>query len=113
MRRELPILAPLGRIFELDPPNIQQAMPIDSRTRLAAEHQPAAPRRRGRVSASARNFKSDLDLLTVGEVAEICRCHPKTVRIWIKNKELEAIRKGRSYRITRHALLKFLRKYRF
>lgn len=54
--------------------------------------------------------EADDELLTVKDVARICRVHEKTVRGWIKLGELRAIRKGRLIRITKRALAKFLKR---
>ena len=54
---------------------------------------------------SARN------LLTVLEVAEWARVHPKTVYRWIKDGKLEAIQFGpRTFRVPEDAIGKFLQK---
>jgi excisionase family DNA binding protein len=49
-------------------------------------------------------------LLTVEEVAQEMRVHEKTVRKWIKDKELIAIDVGREYRIRRVDLEDFKRR---
>jgi excisionase family DNA binding protein len=50
------------------------------------------------------------NLLTVPEVAEWARVHPKTVLRWIKDGRLEAIQFGpRTYRIPEDAVGQFLR----
>ena len=43
-------------------------------------------------------------LLTIPNVAEICRVSERTVRRWIKAGELPAIRLGRQWRIVRKDL---------
>ena len=49
------------------------------------------------------------NLLTVPEVAEWARVHPKTVLRWIKDGKLEAIQFGpRTYRIPEDAVSQFL-----
>jgi excisionase family DNA binding protein len=49
------------------------------------------------------------NLLTVPEVAEWARVHPKTVYRWIKEGRLEAIQFGpRTYRIPEDAVSQFL-----
>ncbi len=48
------------------------------------------------------------DMLTVEEVAKELRIDPKTVRRWIKRRELVAIDIGREYRIRRSALDDFI-----
>jgi excisionase family DNA binding protein len=51
------------------------------------------------------------NLLTVLEVAEWARVHPKTVYRWIKDGRLEAIQFGpRTFRIPEDAIGKFLNK---
>ena len=51
------------------------------------------------------------NLLTVPEVAEWARVHPKTVYRWIKEGELEAIQFGpRTFRVPEDAINKFLLK---
>jgi excisionase family DNA binding protein len=52
-----------------------------------------------------------IQLLTVPEVAEWARVHPKTVYRWIKIGELEAIQLGaRTYRIPESAVVEYLRR---
>ena len=48
-------------------------------------------------------------LLTVSEVAEVCRVSPRTVRRWIERGELPAHRLGRQLRISEKDLKIFLR----
>ena len=51
------------------------------------------------------------NLLTVLEIAEWARVHPKTVYRWIKDGKLEAIQFGpRTFRIPEDAIRKFLDK---
>ena len=51
------------------------------------------------------------NLLTVPEVAEWARVHPKTVYRWIKEGKLEAIQFGpRTFRVPEDAISKFLLK---
>jgi excisionase family DNA binding protein len=51
------------------------------------------------------------NLLTVPEVAEWARVHPKTVYRWIKQGKLEAIQFGpRTFRVPEDAISKFLLK---
>ena len=51
------------------------------------------------------------NLLTVLEVAEWARVHPKTVYRWIKDGKLEAIQFGpRTFRVPEDAIGKFLQK---
>ncbi len=51
------------------------------------------------------------NLLTVLEVAEWARVHPKTVYRWIKEGKLEAIQFGpRTFRVPEDAIGKFLQK---
>jgi excisionase family DNA binding protein len=50
------------------------------------------------------------NLLTVSEVAEWARIHPKTVYRWIKDGKLEAIQFGpRTFRVSEDALSRFMR----
>ena len=50
-----------------------------------------------------------IELLTVHEVAEWARVHPKTVYRWIKMGKLEAIQFGaRTYRIPEYAIVDYL-----
>ncbi len=52
-----------------------------------------------------------IHLLTVPEVAEWARVHPKTVYRWIKLGELDAIQLGaRTYRIPEHAVVEYLQR---
>ena len=60
---------------------------------------------------SAMNSSPDLLQMTVKEVAELCRVHTKTVRNWIKDEEIAALRKGRLIRISLEALQAFLKKH--
>ena len=53
----------------------------------------------------------ELNQLTVQQVADICQVHPKTVRQWIKDKDLVATRKGKMIRISVRALRDFLEKF--
>jgi excisionase family DNA binding protein len=51
------------------------------------------------------------NLLTVPEVAEWARVHPKTVYRWIRDGKLEAIQFGpRTFRVPEDAIHKFLHK---
>ena len=47
--------------------------------------------------------------LTVKEVAEFVRVHPKTIRRWIANGDLPATRIGRDWRIARSDLKALLK----
>ena len=50
------------------------------------------------------------NLLTVSEVAEWARVHPKTVYRWIKDRKLEVIQFGRrTFRVPEYSIIKFLR----
>ncbi|MGH7908561.1 MAG: helix-turn-helix domain-containing protein [Thermodesulfobacteriota bacterium] len=55
----------------------------------------------------------DKDYLTVSQVANIFNIHPQTIRNWIKQGDLEAVRHGvaGNYKIPKEALLAFLNKY--
>lgn len=112
MKEKLPVLEPLGKMFELNSPTIREVQHNVRRMRLSGPRESTRKNGAKRGSATASDGWDDLDQLTVSEVADICRFHPKTVRTWIKKNELEAIRKGRSYRVTWRALKRFLRKYR-
>ena len=60
-------------------------------------------------SRSKLSVWSSRSLLTVSEVAEWGRVHPKTVYRWIKDGKLEAFQFGpRSYRVPENALEQFL-----
>ena len=48
-------------------------------------------------------------LLTISEVAEVCRVAPRTVRRWIERGEMAAHRLGRQVRISEKDLKIFLR----
>ena len=49
-------------------------------------------------------------LLTIPEVAEICRVNEKTIRRWIQASDLVAIKLGAQWRIDPQDLRHFLRK---
>lgn len=51
-------------------------------------------------------------LFSIEQVAEICQVSKRTVRRWIKAKELAAIRLGRQLRIAQKDLERFLREHR-
>lgn len=53
-------------------------------------------------------FPSDAALLTVKEVAALCRKDPKTIRRWIAAGALPATRAGRDWLIARADLKAFL-----
>ena len=55
------------------------------------------------------NEETTKPLLTVSEVAEICRVADRTVRRWIERGELPAHRLGRQLRISEKDLKIFLR----
>jgi excisionase family DNA binding protein len=48
------------------------------------------------------------DVMTVEEVAEVMRCHPDTVRAWIRRGRLDYWRQGRLTRVTKAQLTRFL-----
>lgn len=47
-------------------------------------------------------------LLTVNEAAAICRCHPRTMRIWIHGGKLRSIKAGARHLISPVELALFL-----
>ncbi len=49
--------------------------------------------------------------LTVEDVANELNVHPETVRIWIRERELNAVAFKRTYRIRRSDLDEFIRKH--
>jgi excisionase family DNA binding protein len=51
---------------------------------------------------------NDITLLHVGEVADLTKVSIKTVRRWIESKELAAVRLGRSIRVSRTELARFI-----
>ncbi len=54
---------------------------------------------------------SDVEkLLTVAQVAEALQVSHETVRIWIRNGELEAVDIGNEYRISKDDLNDFLKR---
>lgn len=60
------------------------------------------------LNKSKQDWNS-IHLLTVPEVAEWARVHPKTVYRWIKKGQINAIRFGtRTYRIPEDAVVKYL-----
>jgi len=52
------------------------------------------------------------DLFTVNEVAAVLKCHPQTVRSYIREGLLEAVRLKGEYRITQEDIDAFLEKGR-
>ncbi len=55
------------------------------------------------------NEETTRPLLTISEVAEVCRVSPRTVRRWIERGEMPAHRLGRQLRISEKDLKIFLR----
>ena len=53
--------------------------------------------------------RAEVRLLTIPDVAEFCRVSERTVRRWIKARELPAIRLGRQWRIVPKDLARFIR----
>jgi excisionase family DNA binding protein len=49
--------------------------------------------------------------LTVEDVAKELNVHPETVRIWIRERELNAVAFKRAYRIRRSDLDEFIRRH--
>lgn len=48
------------------------------------------------------------DMLTVGEVATVLRVHPRSVQRWASQGRFTAIRAGRTYRIPRADVLRWM-----
>ena len=48
------------------------------------------------------------DMLTVGEVATVLRVHPRSVQRWASQGRFIAIRAGRTYRIPRADVLRWM-----
>lgn len=46
---------------------------------------------------------------TTNEVAQICRVTKETVREWIKDNKIKAVKRGRSYLIAEEDLKEYLR----
>ena len=55
--------------------------------------------------------KDDLQLFTVKQVAELCVVTEATVRTWISDKRLPALKLSAGWRIKRPDLAEFLRVY--
>lgn len=55
------------------------------------------------------NLADSPDVMRVRDVAEILDCDPKTVYKLIDEEELDVVRVGRNYRVTRQALESYLR----
>ncbi len=58
-------------------------------------------------AASSRDDKFQ-SLLTIPDVADLCRVNKKTVRRWIGRHELPAFKLGRQWRIAERDLRRFL-----
>ena len=54
------------------------------------------------------NLADSPDVMRVRDVAEILDCDPKTVYKLIDKEELDVVRVGRNYRVTRQALESYL-----
>lgn len=48
------------------------------------------------------------DMLTVGEVAAVLRVHPRSVQRWASQGRFTAVRAGRTYRIPRADVLRWM-----
>ncbi len=48
------------------------------------------------------------DMLTVGEVAAVLRVHPRSVQRWASQGRFPAVRAGRTYRIPRADVLRWM-----
>ncbi len=48
------------------------------------------------------------DMLTVGEVATVLRVHPRSVQRWARQGRFTAVRTGRTYRIPRADVLRWM-----
>jgi excisionase family DNA binding protein len=63
------------------------------------------------MTNTAQPVWQSIHLLTVPEVAEWARVHPKTIYRWIKIGEIEAIQLGaRTYRIPETAVVEYLQR---
>lgn len=54
---------------------------------------------------------ADTELITTQQVADELMVHPKTVNNWLRAGELEGVRAGRLWRISRSALDRYLRRH--
>ena len=57
---------------------------------------------------SSDSVTSPAHLLTIREVAGYCQVDEKTIRRWIKAKELAALKLGRQWRVAEKDLRRFL-----
>lgn len=48
------------------------------------------------------------DMLTVQEVASVLRVHPRSIQRWARDGHVDAIRVGRSYRIARNDVVRWM-----
>ena len=48
------------------------------------------------------------NMLTVGEVATVLRVHPRSVQRWARQGQFAAVRAGRTYRIPRADVLRWM-----
>jgi len=48
------------------------------------------------------------DMLTVGEVASLLRVHPRSVQRWASQGKFAAVRAGRTFRISRADVLRWM-----
>jgi len=55
---------------------------------------------------------NDIQMFTIKDVCRICKVHPNTIRKYIKNGDLSAIKLGKSYIVTKECFNVFLNKKR-
>lgn len=56
------------------------------------------------------NNKEDIEFLTVAQVSEKLQIHWQTVLNYIKNNQLNALKIGRGYRISKNDLIDFIKR---
>lgn len=49
-----------------------------------------------------------VELLTLEEAADLLKVDPETVRLWLKEGELQGVKRGTAWRVTREAIEAFL-----
>ena len=52
----------------------------------------------------------EINLLTIGEVANTLRMHPNTIRRYVKNKQIIATKIGKSWLVTKEGVENFIKK---